>query len=420
MFSRINVDVCKTPDCKNLGVFNSPDYLEQGKNILCRECGFFFPIISERSLNLFRQSVNQSWKGLVKVCPTCGSSSLKKYGFSAQGEPRVYCLQCHKTFISPVRHKDDPRLEDLARLILEGASLVDIRTALSVDSTGLNRVLQKLSRKANQAEREFVIPKFDLEMSTRAFRIKFNGSDNSLYVLVTVEENSGRVIAVSTNYSTQPVEDEYQYVSYYEERLPPGTLAHLVQRKELMTMRRNTLFDVDYGPATLYRNDSGMLVKPVLPAYRHFELVKTLTDERSLNVQHYIDHECFILGGCMMANLQHVQQGRCHISFVKERGDRPAQRDIPYRMFQSGGIRNNVWRTYSTQDYAISACSLTSNKKTGMLRHATLAGATEFITYINSHPFLTQLNHMSPGNVVSTLDYLRYAFNARHIERHDC
>lgn len=58
-------------------------------------------------------------------------------------------------------------------------------------------------------------------MSTRAFRIKFNGSDNSLYVLVTVEENSGRVIAVSTNYSTQPVEGEYQYVSYYEERLPP-------------------------------------------------------------------------------------------------------------------------------------------------------------------------------------------------------
>ena len=83
MFSQINVDVCKTPDCKNLGVFNSPDYLAQGKNILCRECGFFFPIISERSLNLFRQSVNQSWKGLVKVCPTCGSSSLKKYGFSA-------------------------------------------------------------------------------------------------------------------------------------------------------------------------------------------------------------------------------------------------------------------------------------------------------------------------------------------------
>lgn len=46
-------------------------------------------------------------------------------------------------------------------------------------------------------------------------------------------------------------------------------------------MRRNVLFDVDYGPAILYKNDPGMLVKPVLPAYRHFELVQALTDERS-------------------------------------------------------------------------------------------------------------------------------------------
>ncbi|SUG79732.1 putative cytoplasmic protein [Salmonella enterica subsp. enterica] len=72
-----------------------------------------------------------------------------------------------------------------------------------------------------------------------------------------------------------------------------------------------------------------MLVKPVLPAYRHFELVQALTDERSLNVQHYLDHECFILGGCMMANFSYLRQGRCHISFVRERGVTPPKRDLP-------------------------------------------------------------------------------------------
>ncbi len=46
-------------------------------------------------------------------------------------------------------------------------------------------------------------------------------------------------------------------------------------------MRRDTLFDIDYGPAVLHQNDPGMLVKPVLPAYRHFELVRILTDEHS-------------------------------------------------------------------------------------------------------------------------------------------
>ena len=101
MFSRINVDACKTSGCKNLGVLNSPDYSVQGKYVLCRACGFLFPLISERSLNLFRQSANQLWSGLIKVCPGCGGATLKKYGFSAQGAPRLYCLQCHKTFISP-------------------------------------------------------------------------------------------------------------------------------------------------------------------------------------------------------------------------------------------------------------------------------------------------------------------------------
>ena len=256
-------------------------------------------------------------------------------------------------------------------------------------------------------------------MSTRAFRVKFNGGDGCLYVLVTAEENSGRVIAVTTNYSTLPVEDEYRYTSYYEERLAPGTLTHLVQRKELIIMRRNILFDVDYGPASLHKNDPGMLVKPVLPAYRHFELVKALTDERSLNVQHYIEQECFIFGGCLMANLQHVQQGRCHISFVRERGCSARQNDIPYRMFQSGGIRNNVWRTFSTRDYALAICNLTGTKKTSMLRYATLAGATAFIQYVNNHPFLPQLNRMSPANVTATLDYLRYTFNRLCNEQYD-
>ncbi|MDI8751070.1 cytoplasmic protein, partial [Salmonella enterica subsp. enterica serovar Montevideo] len=54
MFANINVDCCKTPGCKNLGVLNSPDYVRQGKDVLCRECGFLFPVISAGALNLFR------------------------------------------------------------------------------------------------------------------------------------------------------------------------------------------------------------------------------------------------------------------------------------------------------------------------------------------------------------------------------
>lgn len=411
MFANVNVDCCKTSGCKNLGVLNSPDYLYQGKDVLCRECGFLFPVISETALNLFRHTVNWSWKGLIKQCPRCGSTSLKRYGFSSLGEHRLYCCHCYKTFILSEKLKTDHRQENLANLIQEGTSIAEIRAILKLDSTGLSRELAKLSRRANLAERYWEFQAFDIILSTRAFRVKFNSSDSYLYVLVTAEERSGQIVAISSNYSPQPVDKSYQYHSSYEERLPPGTLAHIVQRKEEITMRRETLFDVDYGPAVLYKNDPGMIVKPVLPAYRHFELVRQLTDDRSLNVQHYLDHECFIFGGCMMANLQHVLQGRCHISFVRERGILPLHRDIPPRLFLSGGIRNNAWRAFSTRDYSMAVCNLTGNKKVSMQRDATLKSATNFIHYINTHPFLIHLNRMSPANVAATLEYLRYTFN---------
>lgn len=411
MFSHINVDCCKTLGCKNLGLMDSPDYLRQGNNVLCRECGYLFPVISEQSLNIFRHAVNRTWRGVIKQCPHCGGTTLKKYGFSSSRQPRIYCGLCHRTFILAEQSKTDSRQDRLACLINEGATLAEMRAALALDSTGLNRELAKLSRRANLAEREQIFSAFDITLSTRAFRLRFNGGDNYLYMLATVDEQSGRVIAISSNYCAHPVESAYQYRSSYEERLPPGTLTHLVQRKELITSRRDVLFDVDYGPAMLHKNDPGMVVKPVLSAYRHFELVRLLTDARTLNVQHYLDHECFMYGGCMMANLADVKQGRCHISFVRERGTTPPARDLPPRLFLAGGVRNNVWRTYSTRDYAMAICNLTGNKKIKMQRHATLKGGTAFISWLETHPFVGALNRMSPGNIVAAVDYMKYQYN---------
>ncbi len=72
-----------------------------------------------------------------------------------------------------------------------------------------------------------------------------------------------------------------------------------------------------------------MLVKPVLPAYRHFELVQALTDERP-ECPALSDHECFILGG--WRNLA-IPSGRCHISFVREKRRYAAQTRSPPRLF---------------------------------------------------------------------------------------
>ncbi|MDI5454221.1 hypothetical protein MJM04_27770, partial [Salmonella enterica subsp. enterica serovar Cerro] len=49
-------------------------------------------------------------------------------------------------------------------------------------------------------------------------------------------------------------------------------------------------------------------------------------------------------------------------------------------------VRNNVWCTFSTRDYAMAVCNLTGNKKITQQRYATLQGATAFINYLYAHP----------------------------------
>ena len=139
MFTNVNVDCCKTPGCKNLGLLNSQDYVAQGKNILCRECGYLFPVISEQSLNIYRNIVNHSWRGLICQCSTCGGTSLKKYGYSAQGQRRMYCHHCEKTFITLEHVITTPRGALLALMIEQGEALADIRKSLLLNSTGLSR-----------------------------------------------------------------------------------------------------------------------------------------------------------------------------------------------------------------------------------------------------------------------------------------
>lgn len=145
----------------------------------------------------------------------------EKYGYSAQGQRRMYCHHCSRTFITLDHVNTTPRRTHLALMIDQGASLADIRKLLLLNSTGLNRELMKLSREVNYKESYQYSSASDISLSTRAFRVKFNGSNNYLYSLVTAEEQSGRVVAISTNYSPSAVESHYQYASSYEERLSP-------------------------------------------------------------------------------------------------------------------------------------------------------------------------------------------------------
>ncbi len=125
MFSQVNVDSCKTPGCKNLGVLNSPDYQNRGKCVM-QGMWFSFSCDFGKIAESFSPVGKSGMERVDKILPRMRRRLTKKYGFSAQGEPRVCCQQCHKTFLYPVRYKTDPR-----RIILPHSSGKGLRWRIS-------------------------------------------------------------------------------------------------------------------------------------------------------------------------------------------------------------------------------------------------------------------------------------------------
>ncbi len=103
----------------------------------------------------------------------------EKYGYSAQGQRRMYCHHCSRTFITLDHVNTTPRRTHLALMIDQGASLADIRKLLLLNSTGLNRELMKLAREVNYKESYQYSSASDISLSTRAFRV-------SLTVVITI------------------------------------------------------------------------------------------------------------------------------------------------------------------------------------------------------------------------------------------
>lgn len=168
-------------------------------------------------------------------------------------------------------------------------------------------------------------------------------------LLLPQKNKAAGVVAISTNYSPSAVKATLSiYTSNYRERMSPGTLAHHVQRKELLTMRRDTLFDIDYGPAVLHQNDRDIICSVL----RHIVILnwsECLT----------IEHSALTFSITLITNalywaaawwLIYAYSSRSlPYSFVKERGVAPATIDFPPRLFLSGGeFWNNVWRAFSS------------------------------------------------------------------------
>ena len=98
-------------------------------------------------------------------------------------------------------------------MIEQGEALTDIRKSLLLNSTGLSRELLKLAREANYKESRQCFPASDITLSTRAFRVKYNGSNNSLYALLLQKNKAAGHGCHLNQLRSSVAEQHYQYTS---------------------------------------------------------------------------------------------------------------------------------------------------------------------------------------------------------------
>ncbi|WP_312982903.1 IS1 family transposase [Atlantibacter sp.] len=406
-----HVNCCKTIGCRLFGVTNSSLYQHIGRNCRCPECGYYFPFISPGALRAFSQQSNQHYAGVLLYCPTCGQeNALVRHGRSTSGQQRWRCRACNFSFshyAEPIAY--DSKLNPLREAIATGEPF----RLIYQESQLISRALSRLAFLAGLEQVHVPPLSLNAEFSTTSFTVGFNGSDNQLYFIVTADNKTSRVIAVSTNYVAlkEGIDREWWYPSRPGEARSAQSAIRQVFDKDRIISRRPLLFDVAYGLAELKRDDPGVVVKPVIAAYRHFALVHALTHKRVLSVQHWLEHECFLYGACLMANRHEIATQRSHIGFVYECGTRDETRRIRSDTVVSSIIWRDIWRCYSHKGYDMAVCYLTGNPGQASFRHATLQPAKAFELWLNRHPVWPQLNRLAPRNVARMLEYLAAEYN---------
>lgn len=406
-----HVNCCKNVECSLFGVFNTVHYQYIGQNGLCPECGDIFPIISPSALSAFNQQSNKFYPQVLLHCPTCGQGdALIRNGCGLRGAQRWRCRTCNSSFTDEsTLMKDISGLQPLAECIAAGGDF----TLLGEKSQTLSRHFTRLAFSARVEQVYLPTGSLSGEYSTITFTVEFNDSHNKLFVIATADNKTGCVIAISTNYVAlkNGISPEWWYPSMPAESGVSPILVRKVFDKDRVISRRPFLFDIAYGPANVRTNDPGTIVKPVLAAYRHFALVHALTDHRLLSVHHWLEHECFIYGACLMANRVDIAQQRCGISFVYEEGALDATQRLRSETVRSDIVWRDTWNCYSQRNYNLAVCHLTGKTNRSSFRQATLKPARAFQEYLFRHPIWPQLTRLAPRNIVHLLEYLAAEYN---------
>lgn len=383
---KIHLNVCKSWSCPNLGVAEAADYLypvyRLGYAALeCQKCGSLPPLFNEREFNYWFARLMKNKPGASgEECPHCSASDVIRYGRTQAGNGRFQCRHCRAVF-TPQQTK-----ARFARTV-EPFLLQLLRGNYAAETTQyrlLAKAVDWCERQPHHATTEVK------RVATTVLVLPFQGqaAEQQLYVVISADACSGRLLQVSTNYSDEAVGDSllYKGSASTAPQMAHECSVERLRQQEMQFMQRSQFDEIHYGSARLKRNDRGCILRPVIAIHGHFQRLKrrfpAITD-------HYLAHECVLRGAAITAWSAEVQCGATNLWFVLEDFSQQANTDAVYKATGRWNIGwwNNVWQRWSGDGAVKFVCSLTGQKQAGNIAPVSLRACDAFLHWLQAHPW---------------------------------
>lgn len=411
---KIDLNVCKSALCPNLGIANASDYVwpvyRLGYAALeCGKCGSLPPLFDETEYSAWFARLMGDKLGATGLgCPRCYTTEMIHYGQTRAGSARLQCRAC-RTVFTPQRltaHQQESVANLLRRL---DAGQYDSETT----------AYRMLTLAVNECERRLRLPAPGAtSVATRIFTLPFQGrtAAEKIFVIVSADINSGMVLQISTNYCTWSTGEILRYRASDSE-VPQHSHACTIEQvilQEKHFMQRSQFDEIAFGSARLKQNARGCIVRPVIAIHGHFQRLRILFPQVS---DHFLAHECVLRGAAITAWSAEVRSAKTDLWFVVEENSDCKSAAEQYRLIGTwyAGWWNNRWQQWSQGENHKLISPLTGQKKALNPTQISLGACTRFIDWLEAHPWLARSNTLSARVVSLHLVCLAQIYNqTRH------
>lgn len=387
-YFRTDVNGCKTYGCPNLGI-SDPSRYTRSKRLgyeayHCPKCGAYPPVLLSKPINdLLRQLCHHQCLPDIRQCPQCfqdqdsnnNPKTVRAYGVTSAGTPRVQCRQClhvfsllnkerlfeqlqplwtllqksHADVLSDVNGQADcvvttdmlrvssglspqvfyRRMALLSQLLQQYASRVETKgiARYNKGDLGANDSGNDDDSRTNEdgTNNENNIAPLSLQTNSHVVRCRSglagsHGCDT--WWLTTAESQTGYQLLQSANVlihrealGNRPYQGAYQLTTCEGDINETETLFETATLTYGRIMARRQFDELAYCDGEYRHLKDGVLLRPVYAAHAHFQFLNVLLVPVS-HTNFILQHESFIRGAAIFAFQQPVIDKRCQLYYL--------------------------------------------------------------------------------------------------------